>query len=78
MPEICLKTSLKHKILSLDTEELKFRAYDFMASMTDLWMKEHPLVVAVHGTKKPTDREPIFYISDKDFATTGETWKYQR
>jgi len=28
-------------------------------------------VVAVHGETKPTERQPILYLSDEDFATTG-------
>ena len=35
-------------------------------------------IVATHGKMNPTDRTPILYLSDKDFATFGEFWKYQR
>ena len=35
-------------------------------------------VVAVHGTLPPTQRQPIFYLSQEDFATTGETWQYRK
>lgn len=35
-------------------------------------------VVATHGKKLPKQREPILYLSVKDFATFGERWKYER
>ena len=35
-------------------------------------------VVATHGTCLPTDREPIMYLSEKDFAALGENWRYRR
>jgi flavin reductase (DIM6/NTAB) family NADH-FMN oxidoreductase RutF len=35
-------------------------------------------VVATHGSTNPADRSPIFYLSDKDFATIGEQWKYRQ
>jgi flavin reductase (DIM6/NTAB) family NADH-FMN oxidoreductase RutF len=35
-------------------------------------------VVATHGSLNPVDRNPILYLSDKDFATIGEQWKYRR
>ena len=35
-------------------------------------------VVAVHGQKRPVQRRPLFYFSGDDFATAGETWRYQR
>jgi flavin reductase (DIM6/NTAB) family NADH-FMN oxidoreductase RutF len=33
-------------------------------------------VVAVHGDKHMVDRKPILFLSDKDFATLGENWRY--
>lgn len=35
-------------------------------------------VVAAHGKKRPIQRQPLFYLSGDDFATTGEKWRYQR
>jgi flavin reductase (DIM6/NTAB) family NADH-FMN oxidoreductase RutF len=35
-------------------------------------------VVAVHGTAKPLERQPILFLSEEDFATLGERWEYQR
>lgn len=32
-------------------------------------------IVAVHGTRR---REPVFFLSRKDFATMGERWTYQK
>ncbi|MFN2221792.1 MAG: flavin reductase [Candidatus Promineifilaceae bacterium] len=32
-------------------------------------------VVAIHGTRH---RDPILFLSRKDFATLGEQWKYQK
>ena len=32
-------------------------------------------VVAIHGTRH---RDPILFLSRKDFATLGERWKYQK
>ena len=32
-------------------------------------------VVATHGTMRPMQRAPIFFLSLKDFATLGEKWK---
>ncbi len=33
-------------------------------------------VVATHGKKRPQQKSPILYLSHKDFATLGETWRY--
>ena len=33
-------------------------------------------VVATHGSTKPTEHEPILYLSLDDFATLGERWEY--
>jgi flavin reductase (DIM6/NTAB) family NADH-FMN oxidoreductase RutF len=33
-------------------------------------------VVAVHGSLPPAEREPILYLSQEDFATLGERWRY--
>lgn len=33
-------------------------------------------VVAAHGKKRPQQKEPILYLSHKDFATLGERWRY--
>lgn len=35
-------------------------------------------VVATHGTLKPKERQPIFYLSLDDFSTTGEQWEYKK
>ena len=35
-------------------------------------------VVATHGKIRPVQREPIFFLSLKDFATLGEKWKIPR
>jgi flavin reductase (DIM6/NTAB) family NADH-FMN oxidoreductase RutF len=35
-------------------------------------------VVAVHGNLPPNRRQPIFFLSQEDFATTGETWQYTK
>jgi hypothetical protein len=35
-------------------------------------------VVALHGKKRPIQRQPIFYLSGDDFATTGESWRHKR
>lgn len=35
-------------------------------------------VVATHGSGRPLDRDPILYLSDKDFATMGDNWQYRR
>lgn len=35
-------------------------------------------VVAAHINTHPTKRKPIFYLSNKDFATLGERWRYPR
>lgn len=35
-------------------------------------------VVATHGNVNPLMREPIFFMSLKDFATVGEKWKTPR
>lgn len=35
-------------------------------------------VVTTHGKKHPVQRQPIFYLSGDDFATTGENWRHKR
>lgn len=35
-------------------------------------------IVATHGKTKPPNRQPILYLSLKDFSTYGEMWKYQK
>jgi flavin reductase (DIM6/NTAB) family NADH-FMN oxidoreductase RutF len=35
-------------------------------------------VVASHGKKRPTQRQPIMYLSGDDIATLNEPWRYQR
>ncbi|MGB2911608.1 MAG: hypothetical protein WBB55_13575 [Anaerolineales bacterium] len=35
-------------------------------------------IIATHGKYRPADRQPIMYLSLKDFATLSETWKYQK
>lgn len=34
-----------------------------------------PAVVAIHGRRH---RDPILFLSRKEFATLGEQWKYQK
>ena len=51
-------------------QELKKLSREFAIFVLD--------VVATHGTLLPTERVPILYLSDKDFTTVGENWKYQR
>lgn len=34
-------------------------------------------VVATHGSILPKKREPILFLSGKDFATLGEKWRYR-
>ena len=35
-------------------------------------------IVATHGKTKPVRRQPILYLSLKDFTTYGEMWKYEK
>jgi flavin reductase (DIM6/NTAB) family NADH-FMN oxidoreductase RutF len=35
-------------------------------------------VVAVHGELRPDQRLPILYLSQEDFATLGERWRYEK
>ena len=35
-------------------------------------------VVYTHGNLNPAQRQPILYLSEKDFATLGERWQYLR
>ena len=35
-------------------------------------------VVHVHGNLEPTERQPIFYLSQEDFGTLGERWHYEK
>lgn len=35
-------------------------------------------VVAAHGKKRPIQRQPIFFLSGDDYATTGENWRHKR
>lgn len=35
-------------------------------------------VVSVQGTINPTERDPILFLSEDHFATTGERWEYER
>jgi hypothetical protein len=35
-------------------------------------------IIATHGKYRPVDRQPILFLSLKDFATLSETWKYQK
>ena len=51
-------------------QELKGLSREFVPFVLD--------VVAVHGGAKPTERQPILFLSEKNFATTGEDWKYGR
>ncbi len=35
-------------------------------------------VVAVHGGPAPADRQPIFYLSQDNFGTLGEQWRFEK
>ena len=35
-------------------------------------------IIATHGKIKPAKRQPILYLSLKDFTTLGEMWKYNK
>ena len=35
-------------------------------------------IVATHGNVQPVEHQPIFYLSLKDFTTSGELWRYQK
>lgn len=35
-------------------------------------------IIATHGKIKPASRQPILYLSLKDFTTYGEMWKYEK
>lgn len=51
-------------------QELKGLSREFVPFVMD--------VVAVHGEARMLERQPILFLSDKDFATLGEGWRYQR
>jgi flavin reductase (DIM6/NTAB) family NADH-FMN oxidoreductase RutF len=51
-------------------QELKGLSSEFAIFVLD--------VVATHGKITPMRREPIFFMSLKDFATIGEKWKMPR
>jgi flavin reductase (DIM6/NTAB) family NADH-FMN oxidoreductase RutF len=51
-------------------QELKGLSGEFAVFVLD--------VVATHGKISPMRREPIFFLSLKDFATIGEKWKMPR
>jgi flavin reductase (DIM6/NTAB) family NADH-FMN oxidoreductase RutF len=50
-------------------QELEGLSHEFALFILD--------VVAAHGNASPLRRDPIFYLSQKDFATTGEKYKYR-
>jgi len=50
-------------------QELKGLSREFVPFVMD--------VVAVHGEARMLDRQPILFMSDKDFATLGEGWRYR-
>ena len=35
-------------------------------------------IIKTQGKIQPKSRQPILYLSLKDYATTGENWKYQK
>lgn len=35
-------------------------------------------VVATHGSERPGQRQPIFYLSGDDYSTVGENWRHKR
>jgi flavin reductase (DIM6/NTAB) family NADH-FMN oxidoreductase RutF len=51
-------------------QELKGLSREFALFVLD--------VVATHGMVRPAQRDPIFFLSLKDFATVGEKWKAPR
>jgi len=51
-------------------QEIKGLSGDFAIFVLD--------VVATHGKGSPFRREPIFFLSLKEFATMGERWKMPR
>jgi hypothetical protein len=51
-------------------QELKGVSREFIPFVMD--------VVAVHGEASMLERQPILFLSDKDFATLGEAWRYKR
>lgn len=50
-------------------QELEGLSHEFALFVLD--------VVATCGNENPRHRDPIFYLSQKDFATTGEKYKYR-
>ncbi len=50
-------------------QELEGLSHEFAIFVLD--------VVATSGSVSPLRREPILYLSQKDFATTGEKYKYR-
>jgi flavin reductase (DIM6/NTAB) family NADH-FMN oxidoreductase RutF len=50
-------------------QELEGLSHEFALFVLD--------VVAASGNVTPLRRDPIFYLSQKDFATTGEKYKYR-
>lgn len=50
-------------------QELKGLSREFVPFVMD--------VVAVHGEMSMVDRQPILFLSNKDFATLGEGWRYR-
>jgi hypothetical protein len=35
-------------------------------------------VVAVHGRVETSERQPILFMKEYEFATTGEEWRFRR
>lgn len=54
---------------SVVLQELEGLSHEFALFVLD--------VVATYGTISPLRRDPIFYLSQKDFATVGEKYKYR-
>lgn len=58
-----------HSFEMVMLKELKGLSREFVPFVMD--------VVAVHGEMSMIDRQPILFLSDKDFATLGEGWRYR-
>ena len=66
-----------HLVAGFDSayETVVYRELDGLSAEFALFVLD---VVAVHGRVRPIQRDPIFFLSLKDFATIGEKWKAPR
>lgn len=71
------KLSHTHLIKGFDSayETVVYRELEGLSGEFALFVLD---VVAAHGTVRPMQRSPIFFLSLKDFATLGEKWKAPR